>query len=141
MSPRPASRSIAQLSSLVGRVAVVTGGAGHIGATAAEGLVELGATVAVVDLDPDRCDEVATSLGERGPGTAFPLPADLSDEAATRGVFAALRELRDRLRAGSPGCQLRELSMGMTDDYPLAIAEGATMVRIGRAIFGERPSP
>jgi hypothetical protein len=48
-----------------------------------------------------------------------------------------LRELRDRL-AGATGLGLAELSMGMSDDYEAAIAEGATIVRIGRAIFGER---
>ena len=62
------------------------------------------------------------------------------DEARTRAVFAALRELRDRLVGSQAGLELRELSMGMTDDYPLAIAEGATIVRVGRAVFGERPS-
>lgn len=46
--------------------------------------------------------------------------------------FARLRELAARLG-------LRELSMGMSEDYELAIGEGATMVRVGRAIFGERP--
>jgi pyridoxal phosphate enzyme (YggS family) len=62
------------------------------------------------------------------------------DRDATRGVFARLRELRNTLASSAPGLELRELSMGMTDDYPLAIAEGATIVRVGRAIFGERPS-
>jgi pyridoxal phosphate enzyme (YggS family) len=54
-----------------------------------------------------------------------------------RPVFAELRRLRDAL-AESFGAVLPELSMGMTDDYPIAIEEGATLVRIGRAIFGER---
>jgi hypothetical protein len=53
-------------------------------------------------------------------------------------VFRRLRELRDELGARHPDARLAELSMGMTDDYPLAIAEGATIVRVGRAIFGER---
>ena len=53
------------------------------------------------------------------------------DAEAARPHFRALRELRDR--AG-----LRELSMGMSDDFEVAIEEGATMVRVGRAIFGER---
>lgn len=52
-----------------------------------------------------------------------------------RRCFAELRELRDR---HAP--ELRELSMGMSDDFPVAIAEGATMVRIGTAIFGPRPT-
>jgi hypothetical protein len=53
-------------------------------------------------------------------------------EGDPRPHFAALRGLRDRL--GLP-----ELSMGMSEDYPVAIEEGATLVRIGTAIFGERP--
>jgi PLP dependent protein len=55
-----------------------------------------------------------------------------------RPVFRKLRKLRDRLRIELPGCAWQHLSMGMTDDYSIAIAEGATIVRIGRAIFGER---
>jgi len=56
----------------------------------------------------------------------------------TRPVFAALRLLRDALAADFPAATWATLSMGMTDDYPIAIEEGATMVRIGRAIFGPR---
>jgi hypothetical protein len=60
-----------------------------------------------------------------------------SPEAA-RPTFAALRELSERLRAdGAPLGP--ELSMGMTDDFEVAIEEGATIVRVGRALFGERP--
>ena len=55
----------------------------------------------------------------------------------SRPYFVALRELRDRL-ARESGFMLPELSMGMSDDYRIAIAEGATMVRVGTAIFGER---
>jgi pyridoxal phosphate enzyme (YggS family) len=55
-----------------------------------------------------------------------------------RGTFAGLRDLRDRLRETWPGLG-PELSMGMTDDYPVAVEEGATIVRVGRALFGERP--
>lgn len=51
--------------------------------------------------------------------------------------FAAMRALRDRL-AASTGLALSELSMGMTEDFEVAIEEGATIVRIGRAVFGER---
>ncbi len=57
---------------------------------------------------------------------------------AARPYFGALRELRDELRARFPDRAWQHLSMGMTDDFEAAIAEGATMVRIGRAIFGER---
>jgi hypothetical protein len=55
----------------------------------------------------------------------------------TRSVFIALRELRDELQA-SLGVELPEVSMGMTNDYEVAIEEGATHIRVGRAIFGER---
>jgi pyridoxal phosphate enzyme (YggS family) len=55
-----------------------------------------------------------------------------------RQVFRQLRELRDGLRERRPGLDLPELSMGMTDDFVLAIEEGATIIRVGRAIFGER---
>lgn len=59
-----------------------------------------------------------------------------------RKVFRRLRELRDMVNdLGIPGISLTELSMGMSDDYPLAVLEGATMLRIGRAIFGERRTP
>ncbi len=56
----------------------------------------------------------------------------------SRPYFARLRDLRDRLAAAT-GLALSELSMGMTDDFEVAIEEGATIVRVGRAIFGERP--
>jgi pyridoxal phosphate enzyme (YggS family) len=55
-----------------------------------------------------------------------------------RPVFRQLRLLRDHLRDEIPQCDWQQLSMGMTDDYRVAIEEGATIVRIGRAIFGER---
>ncbi len=66
-----------------------------------------------------------------------PGPGAREDSRTARRYFAALRELRDRLAAAT-GLALSELSMGMTDDFEIAIAEGATIVRVGRAIFGER---
>ncbi len=59
------------------------------------------------------------------------------DAEETRPVFSQLAALRDAL-ATDLGVSLPELSMGMTDDYPVAVEEGATIVRIGRAIFGPR---
>jgi pyridoxal phosphate enzyme (YggS family) len=56
----------------------------------------------------------------------------------SRSYFVQLRDLRDRLAAAT-GLALSELSMGMTDDFEVAIEEGATIVRVGRAVFGERP--
>ncbi len=71
----------------------------------------------------------------RGLMTIAPL---VQDAERVRPVFRALRLLRDRLRAEIAGDFWHHLSMGMTDDYHIAIEEGATIVRIGRAIFGER---
>jgi PLP dependent protein len=62
----------------------------------------------------------------------------VEDAQEARPTFAALRALSERLRAGHAGLG-PELSMGMSDDYPVAIEEGATIVRVGRALFGERP--
>jgi pyridoxal phosphate enzyme (YggS family) len=56
---------------------------------------------------------------------------------AARPGFAAVRELRDRA-ARETGVELPQLSMGMSDDYEVAIEEGSTMVRIGTALFGKR---
>jgi len=75
------------------------------------------------------------ALRVRGLMTMAPLT---DDPEMARPVFAALRDLRDALREDFPGADWSALSMGMTDDYPVAIEEGATLVRIGRAIFGER---
>jgi pyridoxal phosphate enzyme (YggS family) len=65
------------------------------------------------------------------------IPPPASDPESSRSHFAALRATRDRLAAAT-GLALSELSMGMTDDFEVAIEEGATIVRVGRAIFGER---
>jgi pyridoxal phosphate enzyme (YggS family) len=66
------------------------------------------------------------------------LPPAASDAEASRPFFARLRELRDSLRGGAAGTGLRELSMGMSADYEVAIEEGATWVRVGTALFGPR---
>ncbi len=65
------------------------------------------------------------------------IPPPAPDPERSRRYFAALREMRDRL-AVATGLALSELSMGMSDDFEVAIEEGATIVRVGRAIFGER---
>jgi PLP dependent protein len=64
----------------------------------------------------------------------LPPPPSVAEEA--RPWFAQLRTLRDRLRDVSP--DVLELSMGMSLDYGVAVEEGATMVRIGTALFGPR---
>jgi pyridoxal phosphate enzyme (YggS family) len=60
------------------------------------------------------------------------------DPEQARPVFVALRELRDTLADEFPSVEWKHLSMGMTDDFEVAVEEGATLVRIGRAIFGPR---
>lgn len=68
------------------------------------------------------------------------LPPYLDDPEQVRPYFSRLRELLDRLHEAAPNPeQLTELSMGMSHDFEVAIEEGATMVRIGTALFGARP--
>ena len=68
--------------------------------------------------------------------TLPPLPESPED---ARRWFRRLRALRDGwLAAGTPAAMLRELSMGMSSDFEVAVQEGATMVRVGTAIFGRR---
>ena len=67
------------------------------------------------------------------------VPPLREDPEESRPYFRALRELRAELQAKKiPNADLKELSMGMTHDFPIAIEEGATLVRIGTAIFGPR---
>ncbi len=66
------------------------------------------------------------------------IPPFFEDTEATRPYFRQLRELRDSLLRSAPATLLADLSMGMSHDYEVAIEEGATIVRIGTAIFGER---
>jgi len=80
--------------------------------------------------------EALAHLEVQGLMTMAPM---VDDPELVRPVFRRLREIRDRLRDQVPFCPWPELSMGMTDDFEVAIEEGATMVRIGRAIFGPRP--
>ena len=64
--------------------------------------------------------------------------AETAEQA--RPTFVRLRQLSERLRSSRVGVRLEAgLSMGMTDDYSVAVEEGATVIRVGRAIFGARP--
>jgi pyridoxal phosphate enzyme (YggS family) len=74
-------------------------------------------------------------LEVRGLMTMAPIVAE---PAEARPYFRRLRALRDFLADRVPAAAWTELSMGMTDDFEAAITEGATLVRVGRAIFGER---
>lgn len=80
-------KSLAELMDLRGRKALITGGAGHIGGVAAEGLDELGATVSILDLDQIACQERVESLTRHGRKQGVALSCDLLDEQATRGAL------------------------------------------------------
>ncbi len=88
------ARSFCELASLEGRVALVTGGAGHIGRHAAACLAELGARVAIVDLDAEACNATARKIGEKWGNEAAGFDADIEDEASVRDLP---RRVRDRL--------------------------------------------
>ena len=85
----------------------------------------------------DEIDKVIDLPGLKVSGlmTMAPIAEDPED---VRPVFASLRGLRDLLREEFPHLTFPHLSMGMTADYQVAVEEGATLVRIGRAIFGSR---
>ena len=97
--------------------------------------------VAVAAL-PALLDHVATLSHVRCAGL-MTIPPLETTPAANRPLFAALRALRDQHAAvARPRVELVHLSMGMSHDFEVAIAEGATIVRVGTAIFGERsPAP
>jgi len=82
------------------------------------------------------CDAVSEMRGLRLAGL-MTLPPLTPDAERARPYFVRLRELLERIRERHP--EASELSMGMSLDYEVAVEEGATMVRIGTALFGERP--
>jgi pyridoxal phosphate enzyme (YggS family) len=88
--------------------------------------------------DPERAGQVLDHLIGLGIEVLglMAIPPYSDDPEQQRPHFAMLRELRDRLAPAQPS--LVELSMGMTDDFEVAIEEGSTVIRVGRAIFGER---
>jgi pyridoxal phosphate enzyme (YggS family) len=100
--------------------------------------VNIGGETQKSGVDPSETAALARSIAGlphlrlRGLMTMPPL----ADAAETRRYFRRTRELRDSLRAEFP--RLTELSMGMSDDYQIAIEEGSTLIRLGRALFGER---
>ena len=92
-------------------------------------------------------DELESALGALSKMPAvkveglMTIPRYDPDPEKSRTVFARLRELRDQMAGlGMEGICLKELSMGMSNDFTVAIEEGATLVRVGSAIFGDRPS-
>jgi pyridoxal phosphate enzyme (YggS family) len=93
---------------------------------------------APVDAVPGLLQAAATLHGARVRGLML-LPPLAEDPEQARPWFRQLRDWRDRwMDAGTPPALLKELSMGMSHDFEVAIEEGATMVRVGSAIFGTR---
>lgn len=91
-----------------------------------------------VEEAPGLAREIArlSALQIEGLMTVAPL---VENPEEVRTVFQALYQLRERLKHEVTASTWQHLSMGMTDDYRVAIEEGATIVRVGRAIFGQRP--
>lgn len=104
--------------------------------------VNLGAEESKAGIPPDGLRAaVETSAALPGVRVAglMAIPPYSEDPSASRPHFARLRRLLEALSRDFPGMGLRELSMGMSNDFEAAIEEGATMVRIGTALFGSRP--
>ena len=105
--------------------------------------VKLSAEESKAGLKPDSAE--AAELLERLPdlenlqvqGLMTIAPLDVT-EAETRACFRELRDWRERWAAAHPRLSLETLSMGMSEDFALAIEEGATRIRVGTALFGER---
>lgn len=122
---------------------------GRTGSRALEVMVQVNVTGedSKSGVEPDAAGALATAVAAL-PGlrlTGFMTigaQLDSSTEGTVRGGFARLRAIRDEVRSsGEPGTDTAtELSMGMTGDLELAIAEGATVVRVGTAVFGPRPT-
>ncbi len=104
--------------------------------------IDLGGEETKTGIDPHKLPELLEALRDcerlRLLGL-MTLPPYFEDPECARPYFKALRELRDELKLQSHfGERAGELSMGMSHDFEIAIEEGATMVRVGTAIFGER---
>ena len=102
--------------------------------------VNLSGAVGQRGVEPERVEPLARSVVDQ-PSLALQglmtiAPADATPEAL-RGHFRRARELRDEV-SRRLGVELPHLSMGMSDDFSLAVEEGATLVRLGRALFGAR---
>jgi PLP dependent protein len=100
--------------------------------------VNVGGEAQKSGVDPAELSALAehvSSLPELRTIGLMTIPPLISSEEV-RPLFSRLRELRDQIRERHGAC--RELSMGMSDDFEVAIEEGATMIRVGRAIFGGR---
>lgn len=92
-------------------------------------------------VSPDVAPDLAMSIGKLGPTlslTGLMTVPPIAGESVLRKCFSDMRALRDAIeQQTAPGARLH-LSMGMSDDFEIAIEEGSTMIRLGRAIFGSR---
>jgi uncharacterized pyridoxal phosphate-containing UPF0001 family protein len=100
-------------------------------------LVEVDFTGRRVGAGPEEAEDFVARLAEWRGVDVWGLMAIPPQDQPARPFFARLRELRDRIARRHPN--VTELSMGMSADYEDAVEEGATMVRVGTAIFGARP--
>ena len=109
--------------------------------------VNLAAEAAKTGLAPDspELEELLTAaprLSHISIGGLMAIPPHTEDPQGARPYFLRLRELRDRIAARNlPDVGMHTLSMGMSHDFEVAIEEGATCIRIGTALFGERTRP
>ncbi len=103
--------------------------------------VDLGAEITKFGAAPQEVPELlerVAGLPHLRVAGLMTLPPWFADPEAVRPYFKTLHDLRERWRAAS-GLALPELSMGMSGDFEVAVEEGATLVRVGTAIFGSRP--
>ena len=93
--------------------------------------------------EPGQATELVQLIAQNCPHLAVKglmcVAPEMESMDAVRPYFAQMRQLKDEIAAlNLPGVDMKELSMGMTGDFPVAIAEGATIIRVGTAIFGKR---
>lgn len=93
--------------------------------------------------EPDQAAELVQRIAANCPHLAVKglmcVAPEMESMEAVRPYFAHMRQLKDEIAAlNLPGVEMKELSMGMTGDFPVAIEEGATIIRVGTAIFGKR---
>ena len=139
---RNKARRIARVSDLVhgvepGRAAEGLAALGTERGRPVAVLVEVDFTGRRVGVAPEDAERFVGELSDREGLEVRGLMTIPPQHEEARSYFSRLRELRDRMAADLPG--LTELSMGMSADYEDAVEEGATMVRVGTAIFGARP--
>ena len=105
--------------------------------------VNIGKEESKTGVDPEEAAALVQLISEKCPHLSVQglmcVAPEMDCMDAVRPYFARMRQLKDEIAAlALPGVEMKELSMGMTGDFPAAIAEGATIIRVGTAIFGKR---